>query len=142
MGWLPSTRRDPHDPLQLQIAAHELGHAVVWKAAGFVINAVVHEGDGGYVDVRWDPDNLTGYVIGCWGGFEAEQRWTRTHGGRARRGNSSHDIANFHHVNRALGKNRLTEGKARSLARKHVNRHWSQIVAAAPRLIRQGHIRL
>ncbi len=27
MGWLFSTRHDPNDPLQLQIAAHELGHA-------------------------------------------------------------------------------------------------------------------
>ncbi|EHY90010.1 hypothetical protein [Saccharomonospora azurea] len=142
MGWLFSTRRDPNDPLQLQIAVHELGHAVVWKAVGFVIKSVVHEGDSGSVDVRWDPDNLTGYVIGCWGGFEAERRWARLHGRSARRTNSSHDIANFHHVNRALGARRLSESKARALARKHVDRHWAQIQRRAPELVRSGRIYL
>ncbi|PXY17082.1 hypothetical protein BAY59_36505 [Prauserella coralliicola] len=133
-------RRNPEDPRQLQIAVHELGHAYAWKTAGFTVKQIVHEGNSGYVDVDWDPDNLTGYAIGCWGGFEAEDKWMRAHGRRASRSNSSHDIGNFRHVNRALGKDRLSEGKARSLARKYINRHYSAILAAAPRLVVKGHI--
>ncbi|PXY31111.1 hypothetical protein [Prauserella muralis] len=135
-------RRDPEDPRQLQIAVHELGHAFAWKAAGFRIKEIVHEGDSGYVNVRWDDDNLLGYAIGCWGGFEAEDKWMRTHGKRASRYHSSHDIKNFRHVNRALGNDRLSEGKARALARKHINRHYAAILAAAPRLIVKGRLSL
>lgn len=135
-----SPRRDPADPRQLQIAIHELGHAYAWLDAGFRVSRVVHNGDDGSCEVTWDPDNLHGYAIGCWGGFEAEDRWLRQHhSGGASRSHSSHDIRNFKHVARQLDK-RLTEGKARALARRAVARHWRQIEHRAPELIRNGRL--
>ncbi|MEV4599445.1 hypothetical protein AB0K15_18795 [Amycolatopsis sp. NPDC049253] len=139
MGWF-SPRRDPTDTHQLRIAIHELGHAAVWSDAGLQIREVVHTGDSGHCDVVWDPDNLTGYAVGCWGGFEAEDRWLRAHrAGHASRGNSSYDIGNFRHVNRGLDK-RLSESRARSMARAAVGRHWRRIETLAPQLIRAGRL--
>lgn len=139
MGWF-SPRRNPEDPHQLRIAVHEIGHAAVWADAGLRVREVVHSGDDGFCNVDWDPENLAGYAIGCWGGFEAEDRWLRAHRrGRASRGNASHDIRNFRHVTRNPDV-RLSESKARSLARAAVGRHWRQIEALAPRLITAGRL--
>ncbi|WP_326567392.1 hypothetical protein VSH64_36990 [Amycolatopsis rhabdoformis] len=139
MGWF-SPRRNPQDPHQLRIAVHELGHAAVWADAGLTITEIVHSGDDGHCSVEWDPNNLAGYAIGCWGGFEAEDRWLRHHRrGHASRGNAGYDIRNFRHVSNGLD-TRLSEGKARSLARAAVGRHWDRITTLAPRLITTGRL--
>lgn len=135
-----SPRRNPEDPHQLRIAVHELGHAAVWADAGLTITEIVHKGDDGHCSVVWDPDNLVGYAVGCWGGFEAEDRWLRHHhSGHASRGNAGHDIRRFRHVRNGLDA-RLSESKARSLARAAVGRHWGPITALAPRLIAAGRL--
>ncbi|WP_410580268.1 hypothetical protein [Amycolatopsis sp. lyj-108] len=140
-----SPARDPEDPRQLQIAVHELGHAWAWKEGGFRILEIRHTGDAGWVDTNreqrgWDQDIAREYCLGCWGGFEAEDRWMRKFGhGRAHRGNSGHDISNFKHVARGL-KPGLQESKARAIARDRVAKHWSQILRQAPVLVRDGRI--
>ncbi|MEU9686141.1 hypothetical protein [Amycolatopsis japonica] len=144
MGWF-SPARDPEDPRQLQIAVHELGHAWAWKEGGFRILEILHTGNGGEVTTNrkqrgWNEEIAWEYCIGCWGGFEAEDRWMRTFGhGRAHRGHSAHDIGNFKHVARGL-ESKLSEGKARSIARTRVGKHWSQILRQAPLLVRDGRI--
>lgn len=64
--------------------------------------------------------------------------------GRARRGNSSHDIRLFRDAARELRDHgsSLSESKARAHARKLVTRHWAQIERTAPDLIRHGRIHL
>ncbi|AHJ58529.1 hypothetical protein [Amycolatopsis keratiniphila] len=133
-----STKRDPEDPEQLQIAVHELGHAFAWKLTGSTIREIRHTGDEGWVDVRvLAPDNRD-FAIGLWAGFEAEDRWLKANNlGRAKRGNSSWDIGRFNKVRKDI-KGGLSESKARSLARPLVNRCWSQILETAPKLIRDG----
>lgn len=138
MGLLGSSRAND-DPLWLQIAVHELGHALVWKDAGLRVKVVVFAGEDSYCNVEWDPKNLLGYAVGCWGGLEAEARWFRNHRGSPRRGNSGHDIRNFHHVTKGLDQS-LSEGKARSIARKAVARQWRRIEVAAPRLVASGRL--
>ncbi|WP_037321469.1 hypothetical protein [Amycolatopsis orientalis] len=142
-----SPARDPEDPRQIATAVHELGHAWVWKDAGFTITEIRFTGDEGWVSVKirekdWDHKSARDYAIGCWGGFEAEDRWLREHRmGRAHRGNAAHDIKNFKHVTRKL-EPALSEGKARSIARDRVARRWSQIVRQAPVLVRDSRISL
>lgn len=141
-----SPARDPEDLRQLAAAAHELGHAWVWKDAGLTITEIRFTGDTGWVsfakirDKDWNDTVAREYCVGCWAGFEAEVRWLREHrAGRAHRGESAHDIKNFKHVARKL-KPALSEGKARSLARDRVARRWSQILRQAPVLVRDGRI--
>ncbi len=145
MGWLFATERDPEDPRQIAIAVHELGHAWAWKDGGLSITEVRHHGDEGHVRFDypakdWGEALALAYCVGCWAGFEAEDRWCKAHGqGRAKRGHAAYDIGNFHHVARSMTK-RLSEGTARSLARKCVGRRWSQILRQAPVLVRDGRI--
>ncbi|MBB5852501.1 hypothetical protein ACFQ05_04370 [Amycolatopsis umgeniensis] len=145
MGWLFSTDRDPEDPDQMAIAVHELGHAWAWKDGGLTITEIRHQGDEGHVrfDYRakdWGETLALAYCVGCWAGFEAEDRWRKANGhGRAQRGHSAHDIGNFKHVARGMDK-RPSESTARSLARKRVGQRWSQIVRQAPVLVRDGRI--
>lgn len=144
MGWLFSTRRDPDDPRQLQIAVHELGHAWAWRDGGLEVRGVEHTGDDGACHVRYypQPEQLRAFAIGCWAGFEAEDRWLRANKlGRARRGHSSHDIRLFCGAVRELGGG-LSEGKARATARTLVARRWEHIESRAPELIRLGRIHL
>ncbi|MEU3274518.1 hypothetical protein ABZ639_27050 [Saccharomonospora sp. NPDC006951] len=138
-------RRDPKDPQQLRVAVHELGHAYAWKAAGLTVRRIEHHGTTGDCHVRFynNPDSLRGFVIGCWAGLEAENLWAQKTGQkRASRGNSSYDLTQFRKVNRELGAGRLSESAARALARKHITRHYTAIMAAAPRLISQGRMSL
>jgi hypothetical protein len=140
MGFF-STTRDPQDPQQLQIAVHELGHAWAWKDSGLTIVAVYHSGDDGNCHVRYWDEQVFAFAVGCWAGFEAEDQWLRQHRlGHAKRSHSSHDIRLFRAAARELGG--LSEGKARSLARKLVNRRWSHIQHTAPELVRTGRIHL
>lgn len=84
MGWLFSTRRDPANPRQLQIAVHELEHAWAWHGGGLDVRGVEHTGDDGTCHVRYypRPDQIRAFAIGCWAGFEAQarakaRRWTQ-----------------------------------------------------------------
>ncbi|WP_433470354.1 hypothetical protein [Saccharomonospora azurea] len=71
MGWLFSTRRDPEDPHQLQIAVHELGHAWAWRDGGLEVGRIKHSGDDGACHVRYypQPEQLRAFAIGCWAGY-------------------------------------------------------------------------
>ncbi|MFD5245676.1 hypothetical protein ACFWIW_14080 [Amycolatopsis sp. NPDC058340] len=141
-----SPARDPDDPEQLATAVHELGHAWAWKDAGFTVTEIRFTGDEGSVTLAkvresdWDHQARREYAIGCWAGFEAEDRWRQAHrAGRARRGPAAFDIKNFKNVTKGLSPS-LSEGKARSLARKRIAARWSQILRQAPVLVRDGHI--
>lgn len=140
-----STDRDPENPRQLATAVHELGHAWAWKDAGLTITEIRYTGDEGWVSIARVREKdwakvAREYAIGCWAGFEAEDRYMRAHRiGSAHRGNAAHDIKNFKYVTRQL-KPALSEGKARSLARDRVARRWSQILRQAPVLVRDGRI--
>ncbi|OQO91962.1 hypothetical protein B1813_06675 [Saccharomonospora piscinae] len=148
MGWLFSTTRNPEDPHQLRIAVHELGHAVAWQAGGLTVGRIKHTGDEGACRVTYypEPDQLHAFAIGCWAGFEAEDRWMRAaKRGRAKRTNSAHDLDLYRTAVRELRREygtRLSESKARSQARTLVARRWALIERTAPVLIRQGRIHL
>lgn len=146
MSWFGPTR-NPEDPHQLRIAVHELGHAWAWQAGGLQIRSVTHTGSDGDCHVRYypTPEQLHAFAVGCWAGYEAEDRWLRTHRrGRASRGNASHDLREFRGAVRELRELgiTLTETQARAQARTLITRHWTQITRTAPDLIRRGRITL
>jgi hypothetical protein len=137
MGFF-SPKRNENDPQQLAIAVHELGHAWAWKDAGLDVYEIRFSGDDGVTGVRYDETDLYAYAVGCWAGFEAEDKWRRQHGhGNAKRRNASHDIGSFRDTVRELGGG-LSEGTARRLARARVTKRWRQIEALAPQLVRKG----
>lgn len=147
MGWF-SPDRDPDDPRQLQIAVHELAHAHAWTDGGLIVRGVAHYGrNGGNCPVRYWPGRngqALAFAVGCWAGFEAEDRWLRHHGlGSASRANSAHDIRLFRQAVREIREvdgRRLSEGEARSLARTAVARRWQRITRTAPRLVTAGRL--
>ncbi|WP_340687794.1 hypothetical protein LCL61_17490 [Amycolatopsis coloradensis] len=145
MVLLFEAKRDPEDPHQLAIAVHELAHAWVWKDGGLTITEIRHKGDEGHVkftyrEKDWGPELALAYSVGCWAGFEAEDRWRKANGhGRAKRGHASYDIGNFKHVARGM-KKPPSESTARSLACKRIAPRWSQILRQAPVLVRDGRI--
>jgi hypothetical protein len=135
-------KRNENDPHQLAIAVHELGHAWAWQDAGLTVYKITFSGKDGATGVRFGDDDLFDYAVGCWAGFEAEDKWRRQHGhGRAKRSNASVDIRNFRDAVRELGGG-LSEGKARRLARARVTKRWRQIEHLAPHLVRAGRISL
>jgi hypothetical protein len=139
MGLFGSTY-NATDPQRLRVAAHELGHAWVWKSGGLKVGTVTAARSGGSCPVRWYSRDLHAYAVGCWGGFEAEDRWLREHKlGRAARGNSGHDIDEFQAAVKELGGG-LPESNARRLARDLVSRHWNEITRLTPALARAGRI--
>jgi hypothetical protein len=105
------------DPLGLEVAAHEVGHALCWRAAGFpIVHLVIRRGVfGGITDARcrhgrvWlDAHNVDGYLIGLVGGPAAQARFLTTHHrawrstARSRaRGNGAADLAEFTRLARA-----------------------------------------
>lgn len=113
MGWLFSTRRDPDNPRQLQIAVHELEHAWAWHGGGLDVRGVEHTGDDGTCHVRYypRPDQIRAFAIGCWAGF---RRYARGSG--------------------------ICESAARRETEKRVRQHWSRIERAAKRLHARGRL--
>ncbi|RZQ60865.1 hypothetical protein [Amycolatopsis suaedae] len=140
--------REP-SPERLAVAAHELGHALVWSSGGLTIrNIKLSSGfftdiSGGRVGVRFYDSNeahLRAYLIGLCAGFEAEDRWRRQHGpGRASRGPSSNDFDAFRRERRRVG---LSESAARSKARSILSGQWGRLERLVPRLARDGRLSL
>lgn len=126
----------------LALAAHELGHAKVFKAlGGFEVKTITVNTTRGDTwidfdetnDALWEP-----FAIGLWAGLEAQDRWMRRHGhGRAPRSCTVYDVEQFRTIPRKF---RISEGKARSKARSLVAQNWGCIERLAPQLASTGRL--
>lgn len=140
---------DDLDPDRLSAAAHELGHAIVWREANVDLGALRVVGHGhqahGYVEVRPRPARndaeVRAYLAGLLGGREAEIRWCEENGVRFHERTCRTDLADFHRQHRQLGP-RASKGQVRADARGIVRANWRLIVRLAPRLARTGRITL
>lgn len=143
--WPFGPKLDATDPKQLATAVHELGHAWAWKDAGLDVYKITTTGATGATGARYRSDAnrermLRGYAVGCWAGFEAEDRWLRENGyGTADLRGAAVDIENFHDTVREM-EGSLSERKARRLARSRVARRWRKIQKLAPKLAHKGRI--
>lgn len=134
------------DPVVLQGAAHELGHAVVDLAGGIAVARVTLNTRTGIgattvgtdLDRVDDPQLWSAYLIACVAGYEAERLWSARHGGRVYRDQSATDFANFRRYRRRGSG--LSEGAARSAARSILRREWTRVERLAPRLATRGQI--
>jgi hypothetical protein len=133
--------------LDLQIAAHEVGHAVAQMAAGFHVDYVKLDrfGDGGVCAIKEKgleiPDErLRGWLTGMLAGFEAEDYWIKTQFGPsagADAANSAPDYAVFERYADIIS---LSEAEARSDAMQIVVSEWDVITRCAYDLARMGRL--
>jgi hypothetical protein len=142
MGWFsgpPSVAGI--DPYDLIIAAHELGHAVSAYAHGIGVTKIemgmTHLDLPDVIGPGMTREELIGWLVGCWAGYEAEKLWAWRVGGEAVWSCSKQDRRNFRDTRKLVG---LSEGKARSAARAIVRKEWARIRNLAPTLARQGFI--
>ena len=141
---------DDLDPRRLEVAAHELGHAIAWKEAGLAATAIRVLGHGdraqGYVRIEnrliYDADAARAYLAGLLAGREAGIRWCEENGLTHYEHTCHTDLNNFRQQRRTPLGRQVSVGQARATARLIVRANWCLIVRLAPRLALQGRITL
>lgn len=144
------TKSNPTEKIRLLVAAHELGHALVWKAAGFEVVELRVSGservrgwtglDGREMKtVQETADYLTGILAGKIAG----DRWCDENRIPLR----AHDSCDFDQDQyRAVLKDPLAvslrDVDLRRAARERVHDLWSKIERHAPQLAERGTLRL
>nr|WP_042198370.1 hypothetical protein [Kibdelosporangium sp. MJ126-NF4]CEL23356.1 hypothetical protein [Kibdelosporangium sp. MJ126-NF4]CTQ96908.1 hypothetical protein [Kibdelosporangium sp. MJ126-NF4] len=139
------------DPHRLQVAVHELGHFVVWRAIpGARVVTVQVTGHGrnteGTVEVDWSTSEQSpvanrAYLAGLLAGREADAMWAEQTGTRQDTSGCGHDLAVYHRVRRThppSGEWSSTE--IRGDARRLVRASWAEITRLAPRLAHRGQL--
>ena len=139
------------DPRRAHVAAHELGHLVVWeRVPGARIVTVRVRGKGnnsdGYVEVDWPkhydtPDMVRGYLVGMMAGREADLIWCELSGMRHYPDTCADDLAAVRKARRRHAPSRQwTESELAREARTLVRARWGRILRLVPKLARTGHL--
>jgi hypothetical protein len=139
---------DP-DPHRLAVSAHEAGHAVIWKAAGFTIVDLWVTGHGprahGYTELDGKKcataDEFAAYLVGLLAGREAEARWCDAN--RLRVDLDDHcaiDMKRFRKGRKERGVRHITDDQFKDRAAKLVIDNWRKIETLAPRLCERGRV--
>lgn len=135
----------------LKVAAHEIGHALVWRHAGISIREVrLSRGwFGGISDAYCKPDigdittaTIDPYLTGLMGGAAAQARFAATFEGAwfdSGRYGSAADIDTFRWYARRIG-SRLSIGAAQSRARSILNGHTARLDRLTVELARTGRL--
>lgn len=135
------------DPHRLVVAAHELGHAIVWAASGFTISEIWVKGHGdgvhGWVslanpDDHYTPEGECGYQAGLLAAGEAERRWCDQVGMAFDGSGCRDDYAKLRKRTRTKLGSQVRRSAARSEAQRLVRVHWKRIVRLAPTLAVRG----
>ncbi|MFC4943223.1 hypothetical protein [Pseudonocardia sp. GCM10023141] len=120
---------DGVDPLRLKVAAHEVGHGIVWRHAGFpIVRMVITTGVFGGIGEAYcqrgrlwlDAGNIDGFLVGLMAGAAAQSRCASRYlghlfAGSAARGNAAHDVGEFRRLAKAH-RSTLTIGAAQNRA--------------------------
>jgi hypothetical protein len=137
------------DPMRMMVAAHELGHAVVWLVTGTRVVSIEVTGRGrgteGTVqlvasDRLTTVDDCRSYLLGILAGREAEDRWYQATDTRPVLDGCAHDRRAFDHINRRPWGVTESRAELRHQARQLVRQHWPTIARHAPRLARRGRL--
>jgi hypothetical protein len=138
-----------HDPYRHVVAAHELGHAITWRAAGFDIDEIWVKGRGaaahGHVWIVQTEDQIRTVAderavqAGLLAGRVAQHRWCD-------HANTAIDISceideQYYRARRRspLGR-RVSRTAARNDARRLVRAHWRAIACLTPVLASAGRL--
>lgn len=143
--------RDGVSAQVLKVAAHEIGHALVWRHAGIAIREVrLSRGwFGGISDAFCRPDigdvtkaTIDPYLTGLMGGAAATARFVTTFQGAwltSGREGSAADIDTFRWYARRVG-SRLSIGAAQGRARSILAGHASRLDRFTVELARTGRL--
>lgn len=143
----------PHlepDPYRLAVAAHELGHAIVWRAVGFDIDEIWVKGHGpaahGHVWIVQNEDHIRtltdehGVQTGLLAGREAQIRWCAETGPADADTSADQDMTLYRRRRRTRLGRRVSRTAVRADARRLVRDHWHAITRLAPVLATTGHL--
>lgn len=138
-----------HDPYRHVAAAHELGHAITWRAVGFDIDEIWVKGSGeaahGHVWIVQTDDQIRtvdderAVQAGLLAGRVAQYRWCDQ---TAIAIDFSCEADELHYRDRRrspLGR-RVSRTAVRDDARRLVRVHWRAIARLTPLLARTGHL--
>lgn len=135
------------DPQRLVIAAHELGHAIVWRASGFTIREIWIKGRGdsahgwcGLTDANahHTPQGELGYQAGLLGAAEAQHRWCSETGVPFDENACREDYTNLRtRAKDQLGR-QIKRSAATAEARRIIRANWRRIVLLTPKLAAHG----
>lgn len=144
-----STYAPELDPVRLMVAAHELGHAIVWSATGMRVEFIEVTGHGRATQgcVRLanrarlsSAADCRSYLVGMLAGHEAEIRWCAATDTRPIADGCAEDRREFAYMYRRRRQWGVTDARAalRTQARHLVRAHWPTIARLAPRLAHRG----
>lgn len=139
------------DEVRLMVAAHELGHAIVWTVTGMRVDAIKVTGHGrategtvslaDHARLRCTAD-CHSYLVGMLAGREAEILWCDATNTQPVADGCAQDLREFAYMYRRRRPWGVTESRAalRIQARRLVRVHWRSIVRLTPILARSGHL--
>lgn len=138
------------DPHRLAIAAHELGHAIVWRAVGFDIDEIWIKGHGlathGHVwivqteeQIRTTADEHA-VQTGLLAGLEAQLRWCHAHSLPTATVRADTDMTLYHQRRRTrLGRD-VDPAAVRDDTRRLLHQHWNTLTRLVPVLATAGRL--
>nr|WP_042198372.1 hypothetical protein [Kibdelosporangium sp. MJ126-NF4] len=138
------------DPYRLALAAHEIGHAVVWRAGGFEIDEIWIKGHGlsahGRVWIVQTDDDIrtvdaehavqAGLLAGC----EAHLRWCSETGVTGVDVSADHDMTLYQRRRRTRLGRQVNSADVRATASRLVRHNWPTITRLTPVLARAGRL--
>jgi hypothetical protein len=139
------------NPARLVVAAHELGHGLIWKAADFPVGSLWIRGEsddwmrgatemGGNL-IR-DTEHMAEYLVGLLAGHIAGERWRDEYRVRERMHGNVGDEATYRQMMRADMSQPLRRADLTLTAQRAVSVHWGEIERLAPLLAERGTLRL
>lgn len=138
-----------NDPHRLVAAAHELGHAIVWRVSGFTVTEIWVKGRGlaahGHVWLAQTDDQIHTVTAerhiqaGLLAGREAQRCWC-DHTGEPIAFNCDVDDAEYRRRRRTTLGRLISRNEVRATANRLVRTHWHTITRLAPHLARTGHL--
>ena len=136
------------DPHRLIIAAHELGHAIVWRSLGFTIDEIWVKGHHTAVrgqvwlditrNVPWTLDHERGYYVGLASGRAAQLRWCDENGVTFNERDCATDMALYEQRRRTRLGRQVRPSDVQREAHRLVRAHWTRIVRLTPQLAARG----
>lgn len=138
------------DPHRLAVAAHELGHALVWRAGGFDIDEIWVKGHGpaahGRVWIVQHENHIRTLAdehaiqAGLLAGREAQIRWCAENDVTDSDTSADEDMTLYRQRRRTRIGRQVSRTAVRADARRLVGAHWPAIARLAPRLARDGRL--
>lgn len=147
-------RRPDEDESRMIVAAHEMGHAVVWRRLGFRVGGIVIRGRGrkaqGWVDLEdmsftgtRDVEQLRRFLAGLVIGWSTVERWCDQQRLRVPDFGMRFDAEQYVHwtTHHPLGR-QIDRGDVQRFGERTLGEVWSLVERHAPTLYERGSFNL